>query len=1049
MGPVRMNGCWRPRRLLAALLLVPALWLPESRAEAAPPRRSTLVVPFEIGPETSDTAWLAPAVTESIKYILQRFGFETPAEARPGAAPPPGFEKLTGRQVLEWLGKDQSGKIDFLVFGRGKIGGDQITIHLYPYEVKKERQAKEYKLGGNAVRLGSLITKLADNLVEFTGARVPKDLREEVFKGMSPSNEVLSLYGISFRTDDIQEKLRFLRTASEAGEKFPPALMQLGLTLYAAGEKDEAREAFKRVVEASPRYKEAFNNLGVILGEGKQIQEAEKVFRSALKLDDDYVDARFNLAKLLDQARRDEEAVREYEKLVKAVPDRLEFRFLMALALDRVGKPEKALDEFRWLSPKDSSMAEYFFLRKGKEARQEKRFQDAESFFKRALEINGKLWEVYREQGINSFMMGDYDRGLGYFRTAAEKMPGEAEIWHYQGMAANKLGRKDEALAAFRKAVDLGGVKEASLELGRLYAESGRWAEAVSSLNRYLKEDPSSEEGKNLLAEATRRAKEETEAMQQKAEFASRRLDKMEGIVGDLNRRNSELEIKLGLATEQAAKSEAEAGRLRAEKTAQEADFAKRSQEANDSLRSLNQQLAELREIQGEKLAALERDLARESKARKEAEDNLNHMVAKLKEEGRLTINTGLTEEEAKATRQRAETMKASIVELEASVEKGRRELAEAVKREEVLREGHQRELLEVAATRKLVDAELSNLKADYQKRLLEGELAVKRIQEEAARDLRLLAKAESEAGAARERIKLLETEKKDLEAALSASKEQAREKEESLASRIGKLEKELAESGELAADLRSGNASLTADLASSAGAMEKERRGAALQADGLAKSLAESERKLKLAAEDNEDLRRRLARLEKDTAELDKTWQSKYQALVQARKSVGEEIDAIKQATQSKVKELETLLDEERKERKEAQKKSGQLDRAREECAELRQEAEAGLKGLGEDLAALRSEREARARELDRLSRDMRKLREDFIEGMWDLAEGYRRQGAGEKAERVYLLVLKHLPEEGRTYRRLGEVYREMKQEDKARQMFQKASQLMNEESP
>ena len=89
----------------------------------------------------------------------------------------------------------------------------------------------------------------------------------------------------------------------------PELCFNLGNALYAAGQREAARERFRQAVELDPEYVEAWNNLGNALSETGQRESAIEAFERALELDPHYSDAHFNLAETLtelghrDQAR--------------------------------------------------------------------------------------------------------------------------------------------------------------------------------------------------------------------------------------------------------------------------------------------------------------------------------------------------------------------------------------------------------------------------------------------------------------------------------------------------------------------------------------------------------------------------------------------------------------------------------------------------------------------------------------------------------------------------------------------------------------------------
>src|SRR5437773_3938650 len=67
-------------------------------------------------------------------------------------------------------------------------------------------------------------------------------------------------------------------------------------------------------------------------------------------------------------------------------------------------------------------------------------------------EVLAELW--YRG-GIDSLWLGNYDSALNYFETAANRNPRRSETWIQIGYCNVKQGRNDEAIRAYKRALQL------------------------------------------------------------------------------------------------------------------------------------------------------------------------------------------------------------------------------------------------------------------------------------------------------------------------------------------------------------------------------------------------------------------------------------------------------------------------------------------------------------------------------------------------------------------------------------------------------------------
>jgi tetratricopeptide (TPR) repeat protein len=65
------------------------------------------------------------------------------------------------------------------------------------------------------------------------------------------------------------------------------------------------------------------------------------------------------------------------------------------------------------------------------------------------------LAEVWYRGGIDSLWLGNYDNAFNYFETAANRNPRRPETWIQIGYCKVKQGRNEEAIRAYKKAIQL------------------------------------------------------------------------------------------------------------------------------------------------------------------------------------------------------------------------------------------------------------------------------------------------------------------------------------------------------------------------------------------------------------------------------------------------------------------------------------------------------------------------------------------------------------------------------------------------------------------
>jgi len=131
----------------------------------------------------------------------------------------------------------------------------------------------------------------------------------------------------------------------------------------------------------------------------------------------------------------------------------------------------------------------------------------------RELKIPGKARREF-EKGLGSLAKQDVAGSLSHFTKATEAFPDYYEAYYHVGVAATRLGQRDEAMQAFQKAIDASGGRYALAEfgIGYLVYLEGKPEEAATIIRRGLEVDPSSPDGYLILGMAQLRLNRPDEA---------------------------------------------------------------------------------------------------------------------------------------------------------------------------------------------------------------------------------------------------------------------------------------------------------------------------------------------------------------------------------------------------------------------------------------------------------------------------------------------------------------------------------------------------------
>ena len=126
------------------------------------------------------------------------------------------------------------------------------------------------------------------------------------------------------RTDgDLSTNARTAKAWLEKALAADPSQMSLNFLGDAhdrLGEKEAAREAFRRVIELDASYAEAYFNLGLLLARDGENEEAERLLRKATQLDPNFHEAHGRLGILLQNLGRHAEAEAELRRAIEIDP---------------------------------------------------------------------------------------------------------------------------------------------------------------------------------------------------------------------------------------------------------------------------------------------------------------------------------------------------------------------------------------------------------------------------------------------------------------------------------------------------------------------------------------------------------------------------------------------------------------------------------------------------------------------------------------------------------------------------------------------------------
>ena len=213
-------------------------------------------------------------------------------------------------------------------------------------------------------------------------------------------------------------------------------------------------QLYEATLRKNPACWMAHNNLGLILYEAGRKSEARKHYEEALRLRPSNARAHHNFANLLADAREPENAFQHYQEAIRLKPDQSEFRFSYGNALMQSGDTSQAMDCYRRaiaLNPNFSNAHNNLAVALANSGD----IEEAIPHFEKSLQINPVNAEAHNNLGDILRRTGQHQAAIDHFHQALELRPDFANVFDNLSLAYAELGRYADAVAAGEKGLNL------------------------------------------------------------------------------------------------------------------------------------------------------------------------------------------------------------------------------------------------------------------------------------------------------------------------------------------------------------------------------------------------------------------------------------------------------------------------------------------------------------------------------------------------------------------------------------------------------------------
>jgi predicted Zn finger-like uncharacterized protein len=264
---------------------------------------------------------------------------------------------------------------------------------------------------------------------------------------------------------------------------------EYGSLLRRIGDSQGALSAVQRAVQLDSKDHRFRSRLGALLVEAREYEKAEGELRQARLGNDRYGETWFNLARALAGQGKLGEAIDIMRRAVELEPGNPEYLYFQGLIFEQGQQVQDAVESFQKSIAKNPRNADaYEHL--GQNLNVQNRFREAVTAFKKAAEVDPSRARLWAQIAESQQQAGDLDGAIASYQKSLAQDPNQPGVWSRLGIAYKDrgcTGCKNRAIEALKRA-EVVDPKDwvAHHELGYLYKDDGRRAEAIAQFRKYL-----------------------------------------------------------------------------------------------------------------------------------------------------------------------------------------------------------------------------------------------------------------------------------------------------------------------------------------------------------------------------------------------------------------------------------------------------------------------------------------------------------------------------------------------------------------------------------
>lgn len=233
----------------------------------------------------------------------------------------------------------------------------------------------------------------------------------------------------------------------------------------------------------------------------EDLPAAVEAYELAAESNPTYADIRYKLGQALESLGEARKAADQYLEATRTRPTYIEAHVALGFSLLGLGETDEASDAFRRaLDLKFEKLREPFEI--GATALMDGDSAKAKDYFREVFLREPHQFEKHYRAALDLLKSEDYEEALAALEAAAELNPRYPDLPNYLGIALAELDRLEEAMDAFRRAINqIPKAIVPRLNLAFTLAQSGDYKSAEKELEQILNLEPDEPAAKAKLEE--------------------------------------------------------------------------------------------------------------------------------------------------------------------------------------------------------------------------------------------------------------------------------------------------------------------------------------------------------------------------------------------------------------------------------------------------------------------------------------------------------------------------------------------------------------------